>query len=186
MNIEERRYLSARPQYSMRQGTALPKISGYAALFDSLSEELKLNGKLVREIVKPGAFAQSLASSDDVLARFDHDTILGRTSNGTLKLSEDRIGLHYEIDPPDTQAARDLIELIRRGDISSASFAFIARPGGESWRYADSRAIRELRDVQLLDVSVVTQPQYKGTSAKLWQAGQLGRMRARLEIAERV
>jgi HK97 family phage prohead protease len=51
--------------------------------------------------------------------------VLGRNKSGTLRLSVDGIGLRYEIDPPDTQAARDLIESLRRGDVSGSSFAFL-------------------------------------------------------------
>ena len=50
--------------------------------------------------------------------------MLGRNQAGTLRLSEDDTGLAYEIDLPDTQAARDVYALIERGDVSQSSFAF--------------------------------------------------------------
>src|SRR5262245_48545104 len=132
---EERRYLSE--PLALADGSR--KIVGYAAVFNSLSEPLPMKrddpaGRSFREIIRPGAFAESLASNRDVLARFEHTTILGRTGNGTLRLSEDSRGLRYEIDPPDTTYARDVIELIRRRDVPYSSFAFRVRSSGETWK----------------------------------------------------
>jgi HK97 family phage prohead protease len=59
-------------------------------------------------------------------------------------------------------AAR-LISALRRGDISQMSFAF--RTVKDNW--SDDRRTRELREVQLFDVSVVTFPAYESTVAEL-------------------
>src|SRR5690606_29136668 len=98
-----------------------PVISGHAAVFDTLSEPMWG----FREKIAPGAFDDVL--EDDVRALFNHDPnfILGRTRSGTLKIAVDMRGLQYEIDPPDTQPARDLIVSMERGDVSQSSFAFI-------------------------------------------------------------
>jgi len=139
-------------------------ITGYAAVFGSYSQDL---GGFV-EIIKPGAFRQALAEDQDVRALIDHDSrlILGRTKSGTLRLTEDDRGLHYEIDVPDTQAGRDVVTSIRRGDISGSSFSFTVRGvDGDSWREEGDRVIRELRSVDLYDVSPVTYPAYKATDA---------------------
>ena len=106
------------------QGEAVPMIVGYAATFNQSAEI----GGYFTEVIAPGAFADAIAK-DDVRAVFNHDEnlVLGRTKSGTLRLFEDAIGLRYEIDPPDTQTARDLIESMRRGDISQSSFAFSMR-----------------------------------------------------------
>ncbi len=60
---------------------------GYAATFDSLSSDL--GG--FKEKISRGAFKNTI-KSDDVRALFNHDSnfVLGRTTAGTLKLSEDK------------------------------------------------------------------------------------------------
>ena len=87
------------------------KITGRAAVYGSLSQPMKTSrGTTFRERIVPGAFDGF--DQADVLARYNHDLILGRTKSGTLKLSTDDKGLRYEITPPDSaqsegdQAAR--------------------------------------------------------------------------------
>ena len=139
-------------------------IAGYAAPFNVLSADL--GG--FKEIIEPGAFINSLR--DDVRALINHDPnlILGRTVNGTLELVEDDVGLRYEISPPDTQYARDLITSLERGDVDGSSFAF--RAIEESWRNPtedEPFPIRVLREVQLFDVSPATFPAYPSTTAQV-------------------
>jgi len=135
------------------------KIVGYAAVFNSKSEDLGF-----REIVMPGAFDRSMREAHDVRALVNHDSnlILGRTKSGTLKLSVDERGLKAEIDPPDTQSARDALASIKRGDMDGMSFAF--RTLTDDWRMEDGELVRELRDLELVDVSVVAFPAYAATS----------------------
>lgn len=135
------------------------KIVGHAAMFNSAAEI----GGSFREQIMPGAFTTSIGE-DDVRALFNHDPnyVLGRNTAGTLRLSEDDIGLAIEVDPPDTQWARDLMVSIGRGDISQMSFGFCAVE--ESWDYSeDGTTTRTLKKVQLFDVSPVTYPAYDDT-----------------------
>jgi uncharacterized protein len=133
------------------------RIVGHAALFDSLSEDL--GG--FREKIAPGAFADAVG--DDVRALWNHDPnhVLGRTRSGTLRLSEDEHGLAIEVDPPDTQMARDLVVLMERGDVSQMSFGF--RTIEDSWEKVDGQNVRTLKRVSLFDVSPVTFPAYPDT-----------------------
>ena len=138
------------------------QIKGYAAVFKSLSEDL--GG--FREMIMPGAFADAIAE-DDVRALINHDPnlILGRNVAGTLRLAEDEVGLSYEIIPPDTQYARDLIVSLDRGDVDQSSFGFMVIE--ESWRAPDEGSnlpVRILHRVRLFDVSAVTFPAYQATT----------------------
>jgi hypothetical protein len=143
-----------------------PKIRGHAAVFKELSEDL--GG--FRERIKPGAFAKAI-SKDDVRALFNHDPnyVLGRAKAGTLVLAEDDKGLAIEIDPPDTQWARDLMTSIGRKDISQMSFGF--RVVKDEWIDKDlwdpKKTIRTLIEVNLFDVSPVTFPAYPQTDVKV-------------------
>lgn len=153
----ERRALPAEELRALDQGGERI-LEGYAAVFNSMSEDL--GG--FREIVAPGAFKRSLQGNPDVRALFNHDDnqVLGRTAAGTLTLVEDERGLKVRIALPDTQLGRDLYTLVKRGDINQMSFAFRTRkPTGDSWK----GNVRTLRDVDLVDTSVVTDPAYKAT-----------------------
>lgn len=140
------------------------RIVGYAAVFNVLS--VNLGG--FREIIMPGAFKRTIGEAD-VRAVINHDAnlVLGRNKAGTLTLREDEIGLRYEIIPPDTQYARDLIVSLDRGDIDQSSFSF--RAVEESWKYPTEQEplpTRVLHDVDLFDVSPVTFPAYQETTVQ--------------------
>ena len=141
-------------------GKEKPVVEGYGALFDSEADLYWF-----REIIRPGAFAETLKTAD-VRALFNHDPnlVLGRNKAGTLRLREDSRGLKYDFDPPDTAAARDVVELLRRGDVSQSSFGF--RTLKDRWTFSDNPnepALRELLEVELFDVSPVTFPAYPDT-----------------------
>ncbi len=149
-----------------------PRLAGYAAVYDSTSQDL---GGFV-EIIRPGAFARSLQSNaHDPLALVHHmpHLVLGRRSVGTLRLSEDHRGLAFEIDPPDTTAARDLLVSVQRGDVRGASFAFTVPAGGDRWEVRGDRVVRELRDVDLHEITITAAPAYVDTSVALRSLGSL-------------
>ena len=137
------------------------KIIGHASVFDSWSETL---GGIFpfKEIVRKGTFTETI-KLDDIRALFNHDPnyVLGRNVAGTLELEEDDIGLRVVITPPDTSWANDLIKNLRRGDISQMSIGFIVLE--DTWGTQDGIDIREIKKVQLFDVSIVTYPAYTQT-----------------------
>lgn len=138
-------------------------ILGYASVFSSLSQDL--GG--FRERVLPGAFDKSLRDRIDVVARAHHDSAyhLGRVSTGRLKLSVDSRGLRYECQVPNTQAGRDVWELVQLGEIKESSFAFYVDREGQRWlpRGEDGLPIRELVNVVLVDVAPVVSGAYSST-----------------------
>ncbi len=144
----------------------MAKITGYAAVFNKLSEPLAG----FREKIAPGAFRNALKNSD-ARALFNHDPniVLGRQSAGTLTLSEDKKGLRMEVTPPDTQYVRDVVLTpIRRGDIKEQSFGFLIKTEEWSEEKEGGMATRTLVEVdRLFDVSPVTFPAYPDTSVAL-------------------
>jgi HK97 family phage prohead protease len=138
-------------------------LAGYAAVFNSLSEDL--GG--FREIIRPGAFRDTIAAGADVRLLINHDGMpLARTASGTLQLSEDSRGLRIsaKLDGTDPDVQR-LAPKIRRGDMSQMSFGFITKR--DLWRQEGDTQIRELHQVDLYDVSPVTYPAYKATEIAL-------------------
>jgi uncharacterized protein len=142
-------------------------VRGYAAVFDSYSEDL---GGFI-EIIKPGAFDDVL--NDDVRAFYNHSDsfLLGRVSSGTLRVWADATGLGYEVKMPNTTYANDLIELMRRGDVNQSSFAFLV--GRDRWEKRNGKNVRIIEKVsRLIDVSPVVLPAYPAASSGLAQREQ--------------
>lgn len=139
-------------------------LAGHAAVFNSNSEPMYG----FTERIKPGCFSRAI-KEDDVRALFNHDSniVLGRNTAKTLRLSEDKEGLAFEVDLPDTQAARDVAVLIERGDVSGCSFSF--RTLKDEWEYSDNGAttLRTLIDVELFDVGPVVFPAYAATDVSV-------------------
>lgn len=162
------------------RGAAASRIVGYAAVYFRAGEpgtEFQMDHD-VFERIAPGAFDRAIREVD-VRGLFNHEStyLLGRTTSGTLRLSSDSRGLRYEIDPPDTETAREVLALIRRGDVTGSSFAFNILPGGDRVHKeavnGKTRYIRELTSLKLFDVGPVTFPAYKGatTSVRLTSPG---------------
>ena len=142
-------------------------VRGYAAVFDSYSEDL---GGFI-EIIKKGAFDDVL--NDDVRAFYNHSDsfLLGRVSSGTLRVWQDETGLGYEVKMPNTTYANDLIELMRRGDVNQSSFAFLV--GRDRWEKRNGKNVRIIEKVsRLIDVSPVVLPAYPAASSGLAQREQ--------------
>lgn len=168
----ERRTIDEVPEVEFRDdlssGKRLSVLRGYAAVFDSESNDL---GGFV-EVIDKRAFDKVLGKNPDVYALFNHDRslILGNTTNGTLKLSVDSYGLRYEVYPDDTSIGRDVTTWVQNRTVKASSFAFAvdrsAPNSGEVWD-AGPRGLRKrtVTDIALLDdVSVVTRPAYDASS----------------------
>jgi len=141
------------------------KITGHAAIFDSIS----YSGMYFAEKIAKGAFKESI-KKDDIRALFNHnpDYVLGRNIAKTLTLKEDELGLAIEINPPDTQFARDLMVSISRGDISQMSFGFeITNSDDVNWNEDEIPPLRTIRKAKLWDISPVTFPFYEDTDVAL-------------------
>lgn len=157
--IKEHRYLKTEFRVSKDGRYA----EGYTAVFNELSNKLGT----FRERIRPGAFAKTIKEAD-IRALFNHnpDYVLGRNKSGTLELSEDSRGLFSRISLPDTSYAKDLKVSIERGDINQMSFGF--RAIKEDWFLDDAEGvIRELQEVKLYDISIVTYAAYPQTEVAI-------------------
>lgn len=157
-------------------------IEGYFSVFDKpyYYDETSF------ETIAPGAF--DLEQDKDIRALVNHDArlVLGRTTNGTLELSIDKVGLfgRIHVNPKDGEAV-NAYERVKRGDVTQCSFGFDIieqkseklQDGGMHWTIAK---------VRLYEVSVVTFPAYEDTfiearSEELAKMRELETWRARIK-----
>jgi HK97 family phage prohead protease len=135
----------------------------------------------VYEVLEPGCITNELLMRSDVILNLNHSSmvpdVLGRFRNGkgtlSLDLRENNVGCRCDL--PHTNNANDVLELMRRGDITGMSFAFSddyqdSENGVSYERTAETHDGKEvwLRHVRritgLYDVAIVTHPAYEQTS----------------------
>ena len=125
------------------------RFAGYAAIFDRPDRG--------GDVVRAGAFARSLkrgAGAVPLLWQHDAARPIGRIEY----LKEDRRGLRVIARLSDGRAGREAAALLREGTVAGLSFGYRVRkasgpsagPGPAGWR--------ELVDVELVEISLVTLP----------------------------
>ena len=160
------------------------EVNGRAIVFGVRSVNLTpwSSTRVVYEVLEPGCLTQELINRSDVIYNLNHNSsvlnVLGRFRNSekdTLKLELRADGVYNSCELPQTTAANDALELIKRGDINGQSFAF-----EDDWEDTENGVSYErtnetidgkevwLRHVKritgLYDVSIVTHPAYEQTT----------------------
>jgi HK97 family phage prohead protease len=142
--------------------------AGYASVFNHDYEVYDSFGAFTERLA-PGAFTRTLTEDPDVMLLVMHQGLpLARTRSGTLRLSQDDVGLRVEaqLDPsdPDVQA---ILPKIRRGDVSEMSFGFRVPKNGQVW--SEDYSDRTITEVNLArgDVSIVSYGANPATVAAL-------------------
>ena len=128
-------------------------LSGYAAVFNSESKDL---GGFT-EMISPAAF-EGVIERSDVFAVLDHDRnkVLARSKmgKGSLELNIDQKGLQFRFESPNTTLGNDVLSMVKRGDLTDASFCFTVED--ESWQKREDgsylRTINKIGD--LFDVAI--------------------------------
>ena len=166
MSKKEVRFLQG--QVEVRKGSDGKEsriISGYAAVFDSDSEDMGFIERLDKHCL------DGVIEKSDVVALYNHSEapgVLARSVNGegTLKLEVDERGLRVEFEAPNTQLGNDMIESVERGDIRGMSFAFTVEK--DNWEHDDKDNYRRtiVKVSRLYDVSLVVTPAYSATSVE--------------------
>lgn len=135
------------------------------------------------ETVSSGAFERTITEQDVRLYVNHEGMALARSSApgelGRLELRESEAGLEYEARLPAISIVRDLEELMRAGIMRESSFAF--QPIRQKW--SKDYTERELLEVKLYDVSVVSHPANPDATAGVRDA-ELVRWLAELPVAE--
>lgn len=138
-------------------------VEGYAILFNVRSDGLSFE-----EVIERGALDGVLEKSN-VFALMNHDLnrgVLARSRNGkgSLYLEIDQKGLKYRFEAPKTPLGEELLENIRRGEISESSFSFAVEK--DEWeKKSDGTWKRSIKKIgELYDVSPVYDGAYSKTS----------------------
>lgn len=165
-------------EFEIREDASGMHLEGYAALFDSRSENL---GGFT-ETIQAGAFKRSLDARNDIKFLWNHDTgaVLGSTRAGTLTLTEDERGLRVAADIANTSHGRDAAELVRRGDVTGFSFGF-SMPARDGDQWSDDGTERVLKSVRLHEVSLTAFPAYAETAGTATVRG-LDKIAKRAEV----
>lgn len=139
-------------------------VSGYVNETGKQSHLLG-NKKKFKETIQKGAFTRALSKGNDIhfLAEHDENKILASTRNGSLTLKEDEKGLLMTAEISDTSYGRDYHTLIKDGILRNMSFGFTVDK--DKWRKLnDGTYTREVSELTLYEVSVVTSPAYPQSS----------------------
>jgi uncharacterized protein len=118
------------------------RFAGYAAVFDRPDRG--------GDVVRKGAFAASLAKRGHVPLLWQHrpGVVIGRIEH----LSEDARGLRVIGALGSGAEARQVARLLGKGKLDGLSFGYRVTDAGRSG------GLRELRALELVEVSVVAQP----------------------------
>lgn len=165
-------------------------VEGYALVFNSISKDL---GQF-REEILPESLDGVLENSD-IFAYLDHQGQRGvlarsRYGVGSLSLEIDEKGLKYRFDAPHTALGDELLEYLRRKDITSSSFAFTVAE--DVWtKKEDGTYLRTIKKFnKIYDVSPVFEPAYEATSvcarfAEIQEEERIANEKAMREAEER-
>ena len=169
------------------EGSNSLTFTGYATVFNADYSVYDSFGEFTERIA-PGAFTRTLTENPDVILNINHAGLpLARTKSGTLKLTQDKVGLRVQAEldrsDPDVQA---ILPKMRRGDLDEMSFAF--RVNSQEW--SEDYTDRTITEVNLSrgDVSIVSFGANPTTVAALRAALADEDVRAQLfaELDERV
>ena len=126
------------------------------------------NGRSVCEVYDPGCVDSGTDLSNCIM-RYNHNDdyqVLARTSNDTLQLTVDAVGVKVDAEIANTTQGKDIYELIRRRDITAMSAGFCV--DSDDFDYATStRHIQHIAAIR--DASVVDNPAYASTSVDIVQ-----------------
>ena len=151
----------------LRAGGDSRKIEGRSIVFNSLSQDF--GGW--KEEISPDAISDEIINASDILFLLNHSDsrgILGRKRKGSGSLSTEirEDGVYFSFEAPQTSLGDELLEYLRRGDITQCSFAFTV--DDDDWKeQEDGTYIRTIKKFhRIYDMSAVYTPAYTDTEVK--------------------
>ena len=155
----------------IRNDTAV--VSGYVNAVGRDSRPITdVRGKFVEQI-EPGAFRASLERSEnvDLLLNHDKSMVYASTKDGSLKLTEDSIGLRAEAVLTDAE----MIRKARSGEFRGWSFGMYVGDSAMEER-AEGIPRRHVKSLNMFEVSLIDKsriPCYVGTSVECRSDGEI-------------
>ena len=157
-------------------------ISGYVNVTGKLSRPVITPRGKVLETIEERAFAEAIRNSGDVTVQLDHDSghAYARTSDNTLSLREDAIGLHADVLITD----EIVIEMARKGKLRGWSFGMYNVQDDMESRGDDELPIRHVKGFMLDHVSLIKDkvPCYAATSVECRADGDIDIEQRALDI----
>lgn len=157
-------------------------IEGYAIVFNRESKDL---GGFT-EIVEPSAVRD--ADMSDIMGRYNHEILIGRTTTGTMTYTVDEVGVRYSIKLPNTDYPGAYIkEMVERGDINGSSFAFDVKKGGDKWEELDSGMMKRTISSfsKIYDMGMVDNPAYADTTSAMRSMENFQKRKEKNELAKK-
>lgn len=157
-------------------------IEGYAIVFNRESKDL--GG--FKEIVDPSAMID--ADTSDIMGRYNHEVLIGRTTTGTMRYSVDDDGVRYSIKLPNTDyPGRYIHEMVERKDINGSSFAFDVKKGGDKWEERnDGSMLRTIKSFsKIYDMGPVDNPAYADTTSAMRSMEKFKQVKQKNELADK-
>ena len=178
---EIRSFIGGKCQPMLREAKTGEKesrtIEGYAIVFGVESRILADYWDNYREIIEPGAITEERLKEMDIKMTMYHnrEKILARSVNGegTLKLSVDEVGVHYEFEAPNTVDGDTALELVKRGDLSGSSLMFWTdeKSGVSYEKRSDGIMLRRVKTIGMIyDMTIAADPAYEQTTVAAREA----------------
>ena len=146
-------------------------ISGYSIVFNVESVTM-FDGELFREIIAPEAVTKEMLDASDIILTMFHnrETILARSQygKGSLSYAIDGMGVQFRFEAPDTSEGDKAVELVKRGDLTGCSFAFIPDFHSIEREEKDGYVLRTIHKIKTVrDFTIAATPAYPQTSVIL-------------------
>lgn len=167
-------------------------VEGYATIFSTPYELWSMDGYTVLEQIDPAAFDE--CDMSDVIMQYNHEgRVFARTSNKTLEVKTDDIGLYTRADLGGTELGSQVYEEIAGGYTDKMSFGFkVKEDKREITEDKETGQVTVLRTItkigKLYDVSAVSLPANDATSisARSYSEGVIAELIEEVEKREQL
>ena len=167
-------------------------VQGYATVFDTEYLLYDWGDYKVFESIDPAAFDD--ADMSDVIMQYNHEgRVFARTSNKTLEVGPDKVGLKTRANLGGTELGRQLYEEIAGGYTTKMSFGFTVKEDERVTKVYKTEEGLEIYEVhrkitkiaKLYDVSAVSLPANDATeiSARAYSEGVIAEVREEIRKA---